>query len=205
MTERYSENLSVMQNLCLTIARFAPAAWVGAAALFVVTSIREQTAPAFDQVTRDALAVLRFPDYYAFGFTLIGTALVCALVARNHPAVSRLRAWVSVGLLAAALLLTVADYLWIYRPLAEMLDPPGRSRPAEFDAYHKASMWINLIDVGMCLAAAVVLSAPRRTCSSQETRAAAGRADFDFWNGFSGRKMAGFGVLALCVLLFNPL
>ena len=60
-----------MKSVCLTISRLALAAWVGAASLFVVTAIQEARSTEFDSITKNALAALRFPAYYAFGFALV--------------------------------------------------------------------------------------------------------------------------------------
>jgi hypothetical protein len=56
-----------MKSLCLTVARFAVCAWVGAAALFVVAGVREVTSQQLDSMSRDVLVPLRFGLYYAFG------------------------------------------------------------------------------------------------------------------------------------------
>ena len=58
-------------RLGLAVARLASAAWVGAAMLFVITAVREVRHPGFDSSTKDTLALLRFPAYYAFGFVVV--------------------------------------------------------------------------------------------------------------------------------------
>jgi len=65
-----------MKSVCLTIARFALAAWVGAALIFVVTAIQEVRYPGFDSETKSAVATIRFPTYYVFGFGLVIVGLV---------------------------------------------------------------------------------------------------------------------------------
>ena len=55
--------------------------WVGAAALFVITSIFEQTSPEFGSLIRDQLATIRFPLYYQFGFAALGTTLASGCLA----------------------------------------------------------------------------------------------------------------------------
>ncbi len=69
------------------VARLASAAWAGAAVLFVITALREVRHPGFDSATKDTLALLRFPAYYAFGFILISVALAGAVLAlgRSRP------------------------------------------------------------------------------------------------------------------------
>lgn len=148
-----------MRHLNLTIARFCLAAWAGAAALFVVTSVREQIAPDFDQQTRAALALVRFPAYYLFGFALNGVALLTAFPGLR--AARPGRRWLCCGLIAAALAAMAFDYVRVYQPLSEMMTlPPGR-RPAEsFRAYHVWSMWVNLVHVSFSFSAAWVACWP---------------------------------------------
>jgi hypothetical protein len=160
-------------RLGLTIARLSAAAWVGAASLFVETALREVRHPGFDSVTKDTLALLRFPAYYAFGFTLVSLALVGALVGSigsppNDDKVSanplrardirRIRA--ASGLLVLVLLMMLADFAVVYRPMADMITPPGRAHLAEFLSYHRVSIWLNVGDVGLCAVAAVLLCWP---------------------------------------------
>ncbi len=150
----------MIRNLCLTISRFAVAAWVGAAVLFVVTSLMEVLSPELDSTTKTALALLRFPAYYACGFVLLITALIGGLVTcRTSDAVGRATK-IAVGLLTVALLLMLADYIWIYGPIVSMIEIPQAARPANFQDYHKASMYINTADVGLCFVAALLLCRP---------------------------------------------
>lgn len=149
-----------MQSLCLMLCRFSLAAWVGAAGLFVLTSVREQTSTELDAAVKDQLALLRFPDYYLFGFALVGTALVTGLLARNHPAVSRRAIRVGMAVTAAVLAIMLADYLLVYRPLAELITPPGSARTPQFASYHTASEYINEVHVSLALLAALILSWP---------------------------------------------
>ena len=65
-----------MTRLCLAVARFCPAAWVGAAFLFVATSVTEQVQPSFAPATKDTLALVRFPWYYGVGFALLSATAV---------------------------------------------------------------------------------------------------------------------------------
>lgn len=146
-----------MANVCLGIAKFALAAWVGAAALFVVTGIREVRTSEFDSMTRDLLVGIRFPAYYVFGFSLVGLAWLAITLglfsARQN------RRWL-VGFSVAVLFvlgLMLADYVWIYLPLVEMITPPGQSRPAEFVGYHEASKWLNFASVSLTAVIALIL------------------------------------------------
>ncbi len=64
------------------------------------------------------------------------------------------------GLLAVTLILMAGDFLAVYRPIAEMITPPGRVHVSQFRDYHRASVWLNVGHVGLCAAAAVLLCWP---------------------------------------------
>ncbi|MGH7201031.1 MAG: hypothetical protein ACREJB_10535 [Planctomycetaceae bacterium] len=149
-----------MRTLCLTLCRLSIACWVGGATLFVATSIVEQRFAGFTPTVRDQLAVLRFPWYYGFGFTLVTASLVFGVCARNHPGVGPRAMRFALGLLAAALLVMLADYLWVYRPLHDLITPPGSPRSAEFARYHEWSKWINFGHGGLSLIAAALVCRP---------------------------------------------
>lgn len=146
-----------MSRLALAVARFAVSAWVGAAVLFVITSVREVRYGGFDSTIRDQLAALRFPPYYAAGFILIGVGIAGTVIAwpRLRP-----RALAIAGLLGTALVLMVVDYFWIYGPLEDMITPPGQSKPARFQTLHVASEWVNGANVLLCVIAAALLNWP---------------------------------------------
>ena len=138
-----------MRGAALAWARFAVSAWVGAAILYVVTSVREVTDPRVDSVVRDVLVTIRFPAYYAAGALLLGSAWLAALVAR--------RRW-SVGLLTLALGLLIVDYFAVYQPLAALVTPPGKPRTPEFQAYHLWSEGLNGTGLLLSIVAAATLS-----------------------------------------------
>lgn len=145
-----------MQRLCLTIARFALSAWIGAAALFVCTSISEQISSEFDSGVKNTLAAIRFPWYYGFGFGLVGTGLycgACGVRCSEH----RVRWVVIVTSLVLALSLMWVDYFWIYSPLREIVTSPGAARDARFIELHRWSERINSVDVTLCLIAAIAV------------------------------------------------
>jgi hypothetical protein len=150
-------------RLGLLVARLASAAWVGGAILFVIIAVREVQHPGFDSATKDTLALLRFPAYYAGGFFLVSAALagtVVALLGRakgQRQAAGRTQVAAAAGLLVLVLALLVADYFAIYLPIVGMIVPVGRARPEAFAAYHRASMVINFCDVALCALAAVLL------------------------------------------------
>jgi hypothetical protein len=145
-------------RLGLAVARLAAAAWVGAAVLFVITALREVQHPGFDSATKDTLALLRFPTYYAFGFVLVSTALAGSFFglvgrAKGH----RRRIVVAASLLGLVLVLMVVDFVAIYLPIVGMITPVGRARSADFDGYHRASIVINVCAVALCSIAAGLL------------------------------------------------
>jgi len=142
------------------IARFALSAWVGAAALFVLTSIREVTSSEITSSIRDALVTIRFPPYYVFGFSLVTISLLCLSFARRHETVRPRLMRFCLSALGFVLLLMLIDYFAIYRPLAAMVTPPGKPRTAGFTAFHHASMWINAADVGLSLVVALMICGP---------------------------------------------
>ena len=148
-------------RLGLAVARLASAAWVGAVTLFVITAVREVRHPAFDSATKDTLALLRFPAYYAFGFVVIAAALagsVFALMGRKKG--QRRRIVAACWLLGLVLVLMVLDFVAIYLPIVGMITPVGRAHLAEFAGYHRASIAINVCDVALCGIAAALLCWP---------------------------------------------
>lgn len=160
-----------MQTLFLTIARFALSAWIGAAALFVVTSVREVLQPTFDSMIKNQLAAVRFPPYYLFGFTLVAVGIVGGLIGLRG-VTGRWRFRFFAGTSLAALLLMVIDYVVIFQPLYATVTRPDGLRDEKFMRLHEASTHINAVDVTLCLIAAVLVCWP----TSRET-ASRGSAD----------------------------
>jgi hypothetical protein len=142
----------------LAVARLASAAWVGAAVLFVITAVREVRHPLFDTATKDTLALLRFPVYYAFGFVIVSVALAGTVLALRDRQKGQRRVVVAAWLLGVVLVLMVADFAAIYLPIVGMITPVGRARSAEFAGYHRASILINVCGVALCAIAAALLS-----------------------------------------------
>jgi hypothetical protein len=152
-----------MRSFFLTISRFAVAAWVGAAALFVYETLLQIRSPELDSTTKSVLALLGFPAYYEFGFGLVLAALLAGLIARGHFAVRPWQMRLYLGLLILALALMVCDYVFIYRPLEKMTADVTQARPASFQTYHTASEWINAVHIGLCLLAALLIAWPNRS------------------------------------------
>ena len=151
-----------MNILSLNIARCALSAWIAAAAMFVITSVHEVTSSEFSSTVRSQLALLRFPTYYAFGFTLVPVAIVAVLVACTQRGGAKPKVRWAIGLLSLALLSMIVDYVSIYSPMVDMLaaESAGRARPSNFLSYHRASETINALGVGLCLVALIVLCVP---------------------------------------------
>ena len=137
--------------------RFLLAAWVGAAVLFVITSVAEQTSVKFDSVTRDQLATVRFPYYYHFGFASLIAAFFASVVAIATATSDVRRKWFVVGgLVAVAGVLMIADFQWIYRPLIDLITPAGQARTPEFESLHTWSRYANQTHVGIIMFAGIV-------------------------------------------------
>lgn len=150
-----------MQKLCLTLARFCLSAWIGAAALFVVTSVSEQVSTQFGSDVKNILAALRFPWYYLFGFSLVSTGMVTSLFGLSGDQNGRRRLLIAVTL-GLTLLLMFADYRFVYSPLHEIVTRPDGVRDAQFIELHRWSERINTIDVTLCLIAAITVCWPER-------------------------------------------
>ena len=153
-----------MRFLYLTTARFCVTAWVGAAVLFVITSVKEITSD-YKTITSevmDILVTIRFPAYYVVGFLLVTMGTVSCGLYLKHPAGRSKRMGVCLILLGVSLIAMLVDYVFIFRPLVEMVTPAGGVKPAHFSSYHNASMYINAFDMGLCLIAALLLCLPKR-------------------------------------------
>lgn len=151
----------LVSRLALLLARFTTSAWIGAASLFVVVSILEVTNSGFDATTKDTLVALRFPMFYLFGVGLILAGWLGTLVAGSRE-LSLVRRRAVLLLLAMVLLLMFVDYLWIYQPLLQLVEPPGQTKPPSFARYHDASKKINLIGLSVCSVAVLLLNWPSR-------------------------------------------
>lgn len=141
-----------MTHFLLALARLCSAMWVGAALLFVATSVTEQMHPALDGDTKAMLALIRFPWYYGTGAVLLSIATIASFAAARRKAVIA-----AACALACALLVMAADYLWIYRPLRDLLLPTSGGRGAEFGRLHAWSEWANSAGLLFSVIAAVIL------------------------------------------------
>lgn len=149
-----------LSKLSLCVSRLALSAWIGAAVLFVVVGVAEVTSPEFTSTVKDQLAVLRFPLFYAAGFSLVGLSLGLTGLLPWPAGYGTLRRWSVPILLLIALLGMVADYQWVYLPLERLVTPPGQVRTQEFETLHKRSSQVNTINLAFCLVAASLLNWP---------------------------------------------
>lgn len=150
-----------MNQFLWTILRFALCAWVGAATLFVVTGVREVTMTDFDAATKNRLAAIRFPAYYAFGFTLVAVSAMASFGLFLVEKERRQRKVTLLSLTVLALVVMYVDHRFIYLPLeAMMLEPEGRLSP-DFFTYHQWSKYINCVSVGVCLIASLIAACPK--------------------------------------------
>lgn len=149
-----------MMKFCLTVARFSVSAWVGAAVLFVVNTVISAQSTDFDSVAKANLASLRFPPYYYFGFVLVGVTLVLTSLVTNHWTGARWRIRSALFLLALALLAMIVDYVWVLQPMLDAVRNTDAARPANFQTYHYASMYMNTGHVSACFVAALLLCWP---------------------------------------------
>ncbi len=149
-----------MRGFCLMLFRIGPAAWVGAATLFVLITISLTRSPEFDSEMRMRMSLARFPSFYVVEFTLLGTAVVAGFFARRHGELGRLRSWLGLGLVTVALLGAIADYFLVYRPLAKMM--ADRTLDDTFRTLHETSKHGNFTIVAIVFVAAVVINWPSR-------------------------------------------
>jgi hypothetical protein len=148
-----------MHRICLIVARLCSAMWVGAGLLFVMTSVTEQMHASFDPATKDTLALIRFPWYYGTGATLIAAALITTRFA-TLPAGARLAVTL---LLGGVLVVMCCDFWFVYRPMRDLLVPPGSGRGGAFERLHTWSEISNAAGFALSAAAAVMLCASRET------------------------------------------
>lgn len=151
-----------MKTACLMCCRCVLPAWVGAATLFVITSISEVRYPGFTSDIRDSLVAIRFPGYYITGFVLLGTGLLTLLCSCCHAALGKRRFVIGLSLVVVSLGLMLVDYITVYQPLLAMITPPGQAKPSTFHGLHEASKWINLAGVLTTLAAAITVNLPQQ-------------------------------------------
>lgn len=153
----------ILNALFLTTARLFLVAWIGGAALFVITSIAEQRTPEFDSTDKDRLATIRFPLYYLFGAICLSTAITTtglAIATTPRGSQKKLIAGFSLCVLSAAI--AGYDYVAVYSPLQRAITPPGQVRGPDFLSLHERSRFINEIHLSLALIAAILICLPSR-------------------------------------------
>ena len=143
-----------MKCLCLTLSRLCLAAWVGAALFFVLILLDLRHSDLFNEPTKANHARVLFPAYYQFELVVVGIAWVTLGIATGHPSLGRTQTVRQLACMSAGTALSIADYVWVYRPLAHMMDLPAM--PAEFRSYHQASMALNCLVLLLWIATAMV-------------------------------------------------
>lgn len=153
----------------LTIARLFLVAWIGGAALFVITSVAEQRRPEFDSATKDRLATVRFPLYYQFGTYCLATSIVAtAIAAVTGTCENRKRLVIGATLCILSAGIAGYDYVQVYLPLQKAITPPGQVRGPEFIALHERSALVNEVHISLALLAALCICWPNRTESPRQ-------------------------------------
>ena len=160
--------MSPMSRLALMLVRLSASAWVGAAVLFVINGVMQVTSGRFESMTTDQLVLLRFPAYYLMGIVLVGTAFVGTAISGEQ--LSFRRRGIMLGLFGLAIITMIFDYLVVYLPLAAMIDPPGKPRPAGFQTLHRWSMRVNTVHVAMVLVGALLACWPSRQTPSPSSQ-----------------------------------
>src|SRR5690606_11763570 len=156
----------------LPIARLSSTIWVGAALLFVATSVAEQVHPDLDASTKGLLALIRFPWFYGTAATLLAIGFVASvLAARGRRAVLA-----AAGLLALALALLAIDYWFVYRELVNVLLDAGKPPASRFAVLHAWSERLNAVGFLLSATAAAILCAvsDRATTGRVESRLSPG-------------------------------
>ncbi len=153
----------------LTIARLCLVAWIGGAALFVITSVAEQRTPEFDSATKDRLATVRFPLYYQFGTICLGTSIVAtSITVLTGPPRNRKRLIAGLTLCLVSAGIAAYDYAEVYSPLQKAITPPGQVRGPDFISLHERSATVNEIHISLALLAAIIICLPNRTESLEQ-------------------------------------
>ena len=152
-----------MGSTGLFLARLASAMWLGAAFLFVATSVAEQTHPALPVPAKNLVAVIRFPWFYTIGAVFLSIALLSSLAIRRPP---RGVAVASV-LLMAALVIMFLDYAFIFRPMREEIRANFLERTDRFQTLHSWSEGVNSFEYLLVLIATVLLLAARSSAPSE--------------------------------------
>lgn len=151
-----------MKSVALVALRTVLSFWLGAAVLFVATSIREITSPRISEASREVLPAVRFPLYYGFGISCVLLALGLTVYLLRTRVWGQIRNGTMIALVSILALVTLADYFWVYRGLLDLMQS-GQLDGPRFELYHQLSMWVNALALGICAAAAALANWPVRS------------------------------------------
>jgi hypothetical protein len=154
-----------MQRVCLAFLRLCLSAWVGIAVFFVMVIIDLRHSKLFDDEVKFNHPKILFPLYYAFEFSLIGTALACAAAGLWNTRIARPRRIATLILVATAVAIAVWDYAVVYRTLAGMMTT--NVLPAEFVGLHQESRWLNGVVLGVSALAAILALWPENLSDAE--------------------------------------
>ncbi len=161
----------ILHAVFLTTARLFLVAWIGGAALFVMTSIAEQRTPEFDSMDKDRLATIRFPLYYLFGAICLSTAITSTgLAIATAPRENRKKLIAGFTLCVLSAAIAGYDYVAVYSPLQRAITPPGQVRGLEFLSLHEQSRFINEVHLSLALLAAILICLPARPPLVQQSK-----------------------------------
>lgn len=153
-----------MQKFSLTFARILLAGWVGAAALFVITSVAEQLSPDIDPVTKGTLALIRFPWYYTFGLTMLVFGLLFGLIGLSDNVVRFARRIAFIMVTSFAILVMCGDFLFVYLPLSNMtaqeVEQEVEEHSNDFQRYHEYSKRVNLLGLALASIGTLLVCSP---------------------------------------------
>ncbi|MBI3865520.1 MAG: hypothetical protein HY290_26910 [Planctomycetia bacterium] len=101
------------------------------------------------------------PPYFGFAMTLLGTALLYALVSLWNTRIGLLRRWATLLLVAVALGMISADYAVIYRNLLEIFGP-GQTviNPSAVVMLYQSSRLLKSAALAVSIAAAILVIWP---------------------------------------------
>lgn len=162
--ENKNDRTSLLALASLVVLRLTLAFWVGAAVLFVMTSVAEQVFPEFNATIRDQLATIRFPFYYMTGTACCTIALATGVMCRSLSP----RLTVSLVVVALASGVYAYDYFYVYRPLQELIIPPGQPRTDEFERLHEWSRNVNMVHLVLILFAGIHAAIPLPRSSERD-------------------------------------
>ena len=131
---------------------------------FSAVAIQPIRHPKIEAAIRPQLALILFPGYYRWGFSLLIIGFLSAIGCWSGatPGATRRRLGITLVLVFLALACLVADRLMIYAPLEKMMQASLETevQPAEFRPYHLASMTINGVMAALTLAGALLACWP---------------------------------------------